>query len=225
MKRMWVILLVLCAAGLALSRLPLDYSALLHGQWEPAVASLRQSVASAGWGAYLAYGLVFTFLPLGFVPVSILCVAGGLIFPWYVAVGLIWAGCLSSAALSFLLTRTIGRGLVERVFLKRLAFLKKMDEGAHGHGFKVCLLARFLPFPYVFPGYAAGLSRIRFKDFILGTAVGMLPWSFFYAFFAHSLTQSNIKVLGLTFAGFALLFGAGYMVQRKVGFAKDSSKG
>jgi len=207
---------LLAVAALLVSRLNLDWAALPHGRFQPAIDSLRGAVQSAGGWAYAAYLLVFILLPLLMVPVSVICIAGGLIFPPLEAALLIWLGAVANTTAAYWLVRTAGRSLVERLFLERLAFLKRMDERAHGHGFKVSVVSRFLPWPYVFPGYAAGLSGIRFRDFIAGTALAMLPWSLVYAFFSKSLTQGGLRALGIFLALFALLVGAGWLVARQV---------
>jgi len=221
-KAILAILLILLALGL-LSLLPLDWRALRHGDLLAAAGSLRQSVDAAGPLAWALFLLVFTLLPLLMVPVSILCLAGGLLFPWYLAFPLVWLGSTLSAAASHVLARTFGRRLVERLFLSRLAFLRQMDANAGGNGFKVSLLSRFLPFPYVFPGYAAGISQMRFWDFTLGSAAGMLPWSLLYALAARSLTGASLKLLALAGAGLALLMALGLVVRQRLGLRRGGS--
>jgi uncharacterized membrane protein YdjX (TVP38/TMEM64 family) len=219
-KAILAILVLLLALGL-LSLLPLDWAALRAGDLPAAAGSLRQSVDAAGPLAWALFLLVFTLLPLLMVPVSILCLAGGLLFPWYLAFPLVWLGSTLSAAASYLLARTVARRLVERLFLPRLAFLRQMDARAGGHGFKASLLSRFLPFPYVFPGYAAGISQVSFWDFTLGSAVGMLPWSLLYALAARSLTGANLKLLALAGAGLAFLMLAALLVRQRLGLRRD----
>ena len=213
-KALLALFILLLALGL-LSLLPLDWGALRRGDLLVAAGSLRQSVDAAGPLAWALFLLVFTLLPLMMVPVSILCLAGGLLLPWYLAFPLVWLGSTLSAAASYLLARTVGRGLVERLFLSRLAFLRQMDARAGGHGFKVSLLSRYLPFPYVFPGYAAGISQVRFWDFTLGSAAGMLPWSLLYALAARSLSGADMKLLALAGAGLALLMLASFWVRQR----------
>ncbi len=220
MRKILIALLVLGLALALLSLLPLDWAALRHGDLAAAAASLRQSVGSAGPLAWALFLLVFTLLPLLMVPVSILCLAGGLLFPWYLAFPLVWLGSTLSAAASYLLAQTVARRLVERLFLSRLAFLRQMDAHAGGHGFKASLLSRFLPFPYVFPGYAAGISRVRFWDFILGSAAGMLPWSLLYALAAHSLSGANLKLLALAGVGLAFLMLAAFWLRQRLGLRR-----
>jgi uncharacterized membrane protein YdjX (TVP38/TMEM64 family) len=72
-----------------------------------------------------------------------------------------------------------------------------------------------LPFPYVFPGYAAGISQVRFWDFTLGSAAGMLPWSLLYALAARSLSGADMKLLALAGAGLALLMLASFWVRQR----------
>ncbi len=205
--RKWLLALAgAVLAAWALERLNLDWRALLHGQWKPALLSLRQAVARAGEWKYFVYLFLFAALPLAFVPVSLLCVAAAVLFPPLQAGLLIWGGSLASAALSFWLARGLGRGLVERFFLSRLETLRRLDAGAGRNGFVVCLISRFLPVPYVFPGYAAGLSTVSFRDLAGGSALAMLPWSVFYALFGRVIAQGSPREVGLIALLFAAIF-------------------
>jgi uncharacterized membrane protein YdjX (TVP38/TMEM64 family) len=182
-------------------------------------------VASSGGWKYALYLFLFLTLPLAFVPVSILCLAGGLLFDTAVAAVLIWTGAVGSAALSFLLARTLLRQWIQKHFLQRLKALKKLDEHAGQNGFLVCLISRFLPFPYVFPGYAAGLTKIRMRDFIGATALGMLPWSVFYAVFSQGLVEGSPKQISIGLSILAVIFTTAAMLRKRVFNRKTEARG
>jgi uncharacterized membrane protein YdjX (TVP38/TMEM64 family) len=204
-----------------LSRLDLDWSAIFHGRLAPALQSMKSVVSSSGNWKYAVYLFLFCTLPLAFVPASILCLAGGLLFDTFTAVLLIWLGTVACAFCSFVLARTLLRHWIQQHLLDRLKTLKRLDEHAGKNGFLVCLISRFLPFPYVFPGYAAGLTKIRLRDFIGATALGMLPWSFFYAIFSQGLVEGSPKQLTIGLTILAVIFITASVARHRM-FGKKS---
>lgn len=56
------------------------------------------------------------------------------------------------------------------------------------HGFRLIFYLRLVPLlPFNEINFGAGLSNIRFKDFALGSLLGMLPGTFVYTHFAAAL--------------------------------------
>ena len=81
----------------------------------------------------------------------------------------------------------MGRGFVEKLAKGRL---KTFDDSAAEHGIQVMLFLRLVPlFPFNVLNYAAGLSKIRFMDYLIGTLVGIIPGTFAYVYLGSSLTD------------------------------------
>lgn len=217
MKHKMSILLALAAVllGFYLSRAGLDWHSLLHGTLASRLASLQDYVRREGNWSYVAYLVLFAVLPLAMIPVSLLCVVAGLAFPPVEAGCLIWTGSLACTALSFCLARVLGRWLVERHLMGRYDVLKGWDSHTARHGFKACLLARFMPVPFAFAGYAAGLTSVRLLDLLAATGLAMLPWSILYALFSKTLMDGSMAHLSLGLALLAVLFAAGWAIRRK----------
>jgi uncharacterized membrane protein YdjX (TVP38/TMEM64 family) len=58
------------------------------------------------------------------------------------------------------------------------------------YGFKVVLTARLLPFiSFDFISYAAGLSTMKVRSFILATGIGMLPATIVYTVFGFEMEK------------------------------------
>lgn len=87
---------------------------------------------------------------------------------------------LVSAALRFGLARLWGRPLVERVASP--AALQRADALFERYGAFAVLLGRLLPLTaFDLLSYAAGLTPMRVRSFLVATAVGMTPATFLMA--------------------------------------------
>lgn len=121
--------------------------------------------------AYLAVYVGVCLLPTG--PVALLTVVGGAALGPWVGVPVTLAAAVLGAAGAFALARALGRDAVQRLVGDRA---RGLDDLVERHGLTTVLLVRLVPFmPYVAASYAFGLSGVRWRDYLPGTAVGVLP--------------------------------------------------
>ena len=150
---------VAIAVGTASHRLP-DASAVTA--W---FASIRDA-----WYALPLVAVAYSVFGALFVPVILLIAATGVAFgPW---LGPVYAlvGSLSSGSLGFGLGRLIGRHRVEKLIGRRVPSLGPAMER---HGPLAVFLIRKIPLPFILVNIAIGASRVRYRDFLLGTMLGM----------------------------------------------------
>jgi uncharacterized membrane protein YdjX (TVP38/TMEM64 family) len=84
-----------------------------------------------------------------------------------------WAGTLVSSLVGFWLGRQFGAGLLRDWSGSRVA--RFVDMIAR-NGLMASLLIRLAPSaPFIFVNMAAGVARVRLIDFVIGTAVGIVP--------------------------------------------------
>ncbi len=180
-------LLVLGAIGLA----------LILGT--PDIAAMRSRVDAAGvWGPALFFAL-YTGLALIPCPKALLTAAGGALFGLWVGAGLALAAALVGAIISFGAGRLLGREAVDRLLRGRLA---RVDAQLADHGLSAVLIVRLVPLvPFIAINYASGLSGVRFRHYVLGSAFGMAPGSLAYA----ALGAYGTNPWGLAAAGSALV--------------------
>jgi len=134
---------------------------------------LRDFIASYKVLAPFVYILLFTFVPLTLFPDSVLAISGGMCF------GLFWGfvytmiGAVCGGTLAFYLSRGIGRKLV-KTFSKKEA--DKLSTIINERGFIIVLMLRLIPlFPFDVISYGAGVSNIKYRDYLLATIVGIIP--------------------------------------------------
>jgi uncharacterized membrane protein YdjX (TVP38/TMEM64 family) len=140
---------------------------------------VQQDVVLAGMMFVAAYALA----TLLFVPGSLMTLLGGLLF------GPVWGSLLNltgatiGATLAFLAARYLAAGWVERKARGRLARLK---AGVESEGWRFVAFVRLVPlFPFNLLNYALGLTRIRLADYILASALCMLPGAVAYTWLGY----------------------------------------
>lgn len=151
--------------------------------------SIRNLIISFGWWGPAIYIIMYTIRPLLLFPAIILTLAGGLAFgPWWGTLYVVIGGLLG-ACLCFGIARFLGREKMQK-YLGDFPQIKSFDEQVVEHGFRAMLVMRIVPiFPYDPVSYLAGLSNMRFRDYVAATAIGMVPGAFAYNVLGYSLTD------------------------------------
>ncbi len=157
---------------------------------------LRQwLVAGAGWAEnhrYAAGGLfvvAYTVAAVLAVPGTILTLVAGFVFGVAFGVALVSAGSLLGAIAAFLLGRFFARDWVAKR-VARSTHLRALVAVTRDDGFTIVLLARLSPLlPYNVLNYLFGLTAVRFRDYVLGSWLGMLPATVLYVYMG-SLAQT-----------------------------------
>lgn len=137
----------------------------------PAFAAWVQTLGVWGPLAFvLGYGIAAVLL----VPAVLLTLAGGAVFGFRRGVVYVTLGAMLGATLAFFTARYVVRRFVE-AYVNRHPRLGAIDRAVESEGARLVFLLRLSPIvPFVFLNYVLGISRVSFRDYILGTA-GMLP--------------------------------------------------
>lgn len=139
------------------------------------------------WYAFPLVVAAFVLLGLLMVSVLLLIVATGIAFgPWLGSLYAL-AGALASAAFGFALGRRAGMPFVERVAGPRVKLLREKVER---NGTLAVYVLRKIPMPFLLVNMVIGASRIRFRDFMLGTLLGMGPIVVALAGFGYQLSRT-----------------------------------
>ncbi|BBL80115.1 TVP38/TMEM64 family protein [Rubrobacter xylanophilus] len=139
------------------------------------------------------------------LPSFVITFANGLAF------GVFWGWLLSlfghtlAAAVCFGVARYLGRGPVEVLVGK--AGLQSADRWFANWGMYAVFVGRLIPgISFDVISFAAGLTRMRFKSFLVATVLGVLPQTFLYSFLGRQAPQFVglfLVTSGLVVAGFA----------------------
>lgn len=134
---------------------------------------LQGWLRSTGVWAPLFYILLYTIATVLVLPSTPLNLLGGALFgPWF---GTLWtsAGAMLAAIVTFAFTRTIGRKAIARKLSGRW---QTLDTEVQRGGLPYMIAIRLVPFmPYGLLNFAAGLTSVSYRDYLLGTLVGTTP--------------------------------------------------
>src|SRR5437588_4901937 len=144
-----------------------------------------QEWAGAGHNKALALvvlALAYTPAALFLVPGSLLTLGAGGLFGVVEGTVAVSLGSTLAACVVFLVGRTLARRWVEERFAGSPRF-RALDRAVAGQGFRIVLLTRLSPlFPYTVLNYAYSLTRVSFRDYVLGSWIGMLPGTVMYVY-------------------------------------------
>ncbi len=179
----------------------------------PPIGQVRAWVGAAGWAGPALYAALYAALSLTPVPATVLSVGGGVLFGLVVGVPVVVAGALTGAGAGFALARYLGRSTAEDLGGARLV---RLDALLRRHGLPAMIGIRLVPIvPFAILNAACGLTAVRARDYLLGTALGMLPGVIaFAAIGAYGSEPTSVPFL-LAVGGLMVLLGGGAVVARR----------
>jgi uncharacterized membrane protein YdjX (TVP38/TMEM64 family) len=119
-----------------------------------------------------------------FMPGTLLATVGAAIFGPYFGFLYVWLGAMLGANLAFFIGRYLGRDFAASLIGDKL---KKYDEAIERNGFATVLYLRLVYFPFTPMNFGMGLTRVRFRDYFSGTALGIIVGTFIFTFFVGTL--------------------------------------
>lgn len=136
-------------------------------------------VRGAGPAAPIAFVLVYAALTVLLLPGSVMTITGGILFGPYVGSALAVLGATAGATGSFLVGRRLGREQVAEIAGERM---DRVDDWLGRRGFSAVLYLRLIPvLPFNVLNYVSGVTAVSLRDYLLGTALGIVPGTFAYA--------------------------------------------
>lgn len=146
--------------------------------------TLGRFLESAGLWASVVYMMIYAAGVCLFVPGTLLTGLGAAIFGAYRGFLYVWIGAMMGAAGAFLIGRTLGRDFAASLIGDKL---KKYDDAIERNGFATVLYLRLVYFPFTPMNFGMGLTKVRFRDYIAGTGLGIIVGTFIFTFFIGTL--------------------------------------
>ncbi|MES2595975.1 MAG: VTT domain-containing protein [Verrucomicrobiota bacterium] len=202
LKEHWKIiagLLALVALILATRKLPVL-------EWLQHVA---EPLRNMGWAGVALFALMYFIAGLLCLPCMPLALTAGYIFGTVQGVLVVHTAAVSAAAAGFLIGRMLGRK-------KAAAWLRKserfhfLDEAIEQEGWKIVGLLRMQALPFGVSNYLYGMTKINFWQYLLATAIAMLPGHFILVHLAsvggkHLSGRGDIGTVEWVSLGLAIL--------------------
>ena len=168
-------LLLLGLLLLALLALALAWSATPLRAWlDIDVIVVRLQQLGRGFGPVAAVA-GFTLAVALAVPLSFLTLVTIVAFGPWAGCAYAMSGALLGAVISYSLGMTLGRAAVQRLGGERV---QALNRSLARRGLLAVLVVRLVPVaPFAIVNMVAGASHIRLRDLLLGTAIGITPFT------------------------------------------------
>ena len=92
----------------------------------------------------------------------------------------------AGACAAFFMGRYLGREFTASLIGEKL---KRYDDAIEQNGFATVLYLRLVYFPFTPMNFGMGLTKVRFKDYFLGTGLGIFVGTFILIFFISTLKE------------------------------------
>jgi len=147
---------------------------------------LEDYIKSFGSWSIAVFLVISIIRPLAvFIPITfITLIAGSLYGPVYGFL-LAMVSIIISSNVAFLISRYLGKSFIEKLIKKRV---EKINLRVGKSGFKIIFIMRISGvFPLDILSYAAGLTKVKYMDFMLATILGSMIETFSVAFMGHNI--------------------------------------
>jgi len=184
-RRLWLgagILVLLCAAAAA-------------WKWTP-LADLIDIRRLAGWAAALRGSPAHHFYLLGayiagsilLVPITAMILVTAIIFGPMVGSLYALIGSLAGAAVTYAIGAMLGRDFVRKIAGKKW---QRLERKINETGIVAVTALRLLPIaPFTVVNIVCGAFKVPWRDYLLGSILGLTPGILITALFAHQLASA-----------------------------------
>ncbi len=151
-----------------------------------------------GLGPVGALGFIgiYAVASVALLPGSLLTLAAG--FSWGLGWGTLiaWLAANLASNLSFVVGRFLARDWVAQR-TQHMARFSAIDRAIGASGLRLVLLLRLSPVvPFNLLNYALGITQVRFRDYALGGALGMIPGTILYVYLGCSVQNLGQLIAG-----------------------------
>ena len=167
-----------------------------------ALRGWRASLGAPGWAALLVGLALATLAPVPRTALSVLC---GVLAGFWGGLALALGSGVLGALAGFGLARWLGRETVTRLAGPRLA---RADALLERRGALAVATGRLIPVtPFTLVSYAGGLSGIRLRHYLVGSALGLVPGTVLHVTIGATVGtgDKHVLLLSLVPLGLALV--------------------
>jgi uncharacterized membrane protein YdjX (TVP38/TMEM64 family) len=150
------------------------------------VEALERFLDAVGIWAPVVFMVIYAGGVCLFLPGTLLTGLGAAIFGAYWGFVYVWFGAMAGASIAFWIGRTLGREFAASLVGDKL---KKYDDAIERNGFAAVLYLRLVYFPFTPMNFGMGLTKVHFRDYFLGTGLGIIVGTFIFTFFIGTLKE------------------------------------
>lgn len=150
--------------------------------------ALENYIDSFGQWSILVFLIISTIRPLAvFIPITILTLVAGRLYGPIYGAALAILSIIISSSVAFYISRNLGKSFVEKLIKDKA---EKINLEIEKSGFKIIFIMRISGiFPLDIVSYAAGLTKVKYRDFIFATILGSMLETCSVAFMGHHIDK------------------------------------
>ena len=173
-------------------------------------------IYKSGSMAIVLYIFIYVVKPfLVFIPSNVVAIIGGMLFGPVKGFISSMIGFFLSGTLAFYISRFLGKDFVDSIVGNKLI---KLDDNIEENGFKILFMLRLPPIlPFDPLSYACGLTKIKYRDFILASLLGVVPETMCYSILGKNFDNlfSLECLIPILILFFGVLFSGRIIKSRK----------
>ena len=207
MKSKWIKKLVVLAIAAVIVALPPVWQATKTMSSMLAsldVEQVKTYILSFGlWAPVVSFFLMIFQAIAAPLPAFLITFANAALFGWVWGAVLSWTSSMVAAGICYGIAKYFGRDVAEKLTSKTA--LASVDVFFERYGDYTILICRLFPFvSFDLVSYAAGLTSISFRRFMIATGIGQLPATIIYSYIGGMLTGGMKWVVTALLCLFAL---------------------
>ena len=146
---------------------------------ESYITLLLTWISEKGYWAWLLFIVIDCLIIVLLLPGMAFTLGAGFIFGFFQGLIIIVAATTLGSAVAFILARYLFSDSF-KYYLREHKRFRFFNRELISEGCKVILLSRLIPFfPFKLSNYFFGAAQYKFRDFLLGTFIGIIPISAF----------------------------------------------
>ncbi|MBM7869423.1 putative membrane protein YdjX (TVP38/TMEM64 family) [Clostridium pascui] len=178
---------------------------------------LENFIRSQGALSRFIFVIIFALKPLIIViPAMLMTIIGGSLFGPLQGLLLSLIGFFLSGTLAFFLARLLGEPFVDKIVKGKGM---KMNKVINKNGVFIIALIRFIPvFHYDIASYTLGLTKIKYKDYIIGSILGVAIETTAYAYLGENIFKPHSPEFIISILSIIILGVLGWFLAKKKSF-------
>ncbi len=148
-------------------------------------------VNDKGSGAAAIYAVLYVIAAVLLLPGSALTLGAGFVYGVVWGTVIVFPAAMVASIVAFGIARRVAQQAVQRRVARHRRF-EAIDRAVGRAGFKITVLLRLSPvIPYGLLNFALGVTSVRFRDYAVATALGMLPGTIMYVYLGSLVTSAS----------------------------------
>jgi uncharacterized membrane protein YdjX (TVP38/TMEM64 family) len=180
-------------------------------------SSIRNSLSFGETLNPFYFILLYSLASILFIPITYLTINSGTVFGSFLGTIYSSLAIVLASIVSFGISRFLLKSFFENLIHERFETAYSLDLQLKKKGTLSIFILRILPIPFNLVNIFAGITKIRFRDFLIATLIWVVPETFLFSYLGSFLFE--IKVLKLIL--FFLLLITLYLIHSKI--KKNSS--